>query len=680
MADPIYTSAAVLAIDAQGKPVAGAEFAAYAPEDTAFTTPLTVSDPVTGAPINPLKAGANGALPAFTVAGNHPRVILKSGSFSTEVVALQQLVADRVAAAGLDTVTVQAAITAGTTAADAASDAEQAKTDAVQAKTDAVAAAGTATTKAAEVAAVVATNDGIMTAVAQDPESAFSAELSATIGAAVAAGAAGSFRPTFPDDEWVFFGHSLVAGGFGEAFAALTGVTIYNGGIGGQVASQVAARWNTPSAKTTAPATIPATGAVTLALDVNPVRDGSQYDRAAFFGGVEGMIQQRGSTISFVRTYGGRAVIVPSGSAVEIVEGYAYRSRTAVLWIGRNSSWSTPTARQAIVDTLRDMVAALTPRFRRVLIMEEPPFTGDNLTNLESLNALIEAEFPNEFVRLMTWMRTTDAADAAGITFSTQDNTDRAAGLTPTSFRYDGGHLNATGYVAAAKKLRAEAAARGWMASSSYPTPPMTLSALYLPASWKSGTSKWEDASGNGNDLSVISGYSAPALVTESSVARLRFTGVEALRNTALTVPQPATIYMLARVTGLPTSGRHVGARLNNSTDLWLPSVSPTATGQEVRIRVETNDTVAQNTHDTSWHLFGLVLNSATSLAIFDAVESAKSYGSTGVARVSLGVTNGGEVAGFIGDIAALAIAPAALDSMGRAALVAYLKAQTGIA
>ena len=173
MADPIYTSAAVLAIDAQGKPVAGAEFAAYAPEDTAFTTPLTVSDPVTGAPINPLRSGANGALAAFTVAGNHPRVILKSGSFSTEVVALQQLVADRVAAAGLDTVTVQAAITAGTTAADAAS-------DAVQAKTDAVAAAGTATTKAAEVAAVVATNDGIMTAVAQDPESAFSAELSAT--------------------------------------------------------------------------------------------------------------------------------------------------------------------------------------------------------------------------------------------------------------------------------------------------------------------------------------------------------------------------------------------------------------------------------------------------------------------------------------------------------------------
>lgn len=149
MADPIYTSAAVLAIDAQGKPVAGAEFAAYAPEDTAFTTPLTVSDPVTGAPINPLKAGANGALPPFTVAGNHPRVILKSGSFSTEVVALQQLVADRVAAAGLDPVTVQAAITAGTTAADAAS-------DAVQAKTDAVAAAGTATTKAAEVAAVIA--------------------------------------------------------------------------------------------------------------------------------------------------------------------------------------------------------------------------------------------------------------------------------------------------------------------------------------------------------------------------------------------------------------------------------------------------------------------------------------------------------------------------------------------
>ncbi|MBN9176134.1 MAG: SGNH/GDSL hydrolase family protein [Microbacterium sp.] len=74
--------------------------------------------------------------------------------------------------AGLDPETVQAAIAAGTAA-------ETARAAAVLAKTDAEAAA-------AEVADVVATNDGIMKAVAENPESAFSIELSRTMGAEAA--------------------------------------------------------------------------------------------------------------------------------------------------------------------------------------------------------------------------------------------------------------------------------------------------------------------------------------------------------------------------------------------------------------------------------------------------------------------------------------------------------------
>lgn len=145
-----------------GELVGGAEFQVFDIADSSFSTPLAVFDPATGVTINPLRSSAVGVLPDFQVAGARREVLVRSGSFVTRLTSKYGVVFE----AGLDPATVQASIAAG-------SQAEAARVAAVAAKTAAEAAA-------ADVAGVVATNDGIMTAVLDNPESAFSTELSAT--------------------------------------------------------------------------------------------------------------------------------------------------------------------------------------------------------------------------------------------------------------------------------------------------------------------------------------------------------------------------------------------------------------------------------------------------------------------------------------------------------------------
>lgn len=69
-----------------GQLVTGAEFEVFAEDDTTFQTPLTVTDPVSGATIDPLTSTSVGVLPSFAVDGDPETVILKSGSFTSRVV------------------------------------------------------------------------------------------------------------------------------------------------------------------------------------------------------------------------------------------------------------------------------------------------------------------------------------------------------------------------------------------------------------------------------------------------------------------------------------------------------------------------------------------------------------------------------------------------------------------
>lgn len=145
--------------------VSGATFQVFAVDDSAFATPLAITDPASGANIATLVSSSIGVLPDFRVAGNPPQVVLKSGAFVTKLTSRLGVFTE----AGFDPEKVDEAIAAADAAAAAQAAAEEAKT---------------------AVEGVVATTDGLMTAVLNNPSSSFAVKQNATIAEAVTAGVA----------------------------------------------------------------------------------------------------------------------------------------------------------------------------------------------------------------------------------------------------------------------------------------------------------------------------------------------------------------------------------------------------------------------------------------------------------------------------------------------------------
>lgn len=272
--------------------------------------------------------------------------------------------------------------------------------------------------------------------------------------------------PPFPLDAWACWGDSLTAGGWPATLAALCGLPAYNGGWGGQGYSQIAARQGgAPSRLTVAGNTIPASGpvAVTAALN-NPLSDGG--GRQGLLAGVLGMLNMAGGVLTFTRSVAGVEVSCPPKSYFTPSDGLLYAGRHVTIWTGRNSFKEVAPA--LIVASIRSMIDYLTPRVKRVVVMSIPPWVGEefgtaNRAKLDACNAAIQAAFPEFWLDISAWLRTEQAATAAGITFVSDDLTDIANGLTPRSLRSDSGHLNAGGNVAIGQRVHQESQIRGWM-------------------------------------------------------------------------------------------------------------------------------------------------------------------------------------------------------------------------
>ncbi|MCD9199474.1 hypothetical protein [Aeromicrobium wangtongii] len=383
-----------------------------------------------------------------------------------------------------------------------------------------------------------------------------------------------------PVDQYVFFGHSFIYLGLGEAFGALTGKAVYNGGIGGQKSRQIAARFNAPSAKLTTAVTMPATAGtavtigtgssdpsndtITSGLTVKPTRDGASYDRAVVLAGRTGRIQQRGTTIQFVPDRAGRSFAVPIGTPVTFVEGEAYRDRIAVLMVNRNDDWVSEAGRAACVANTAAMIARLKPVFKKVWVLEEAPSADDTPTRLAALTALndaLEAQFPVNFLRLMSWMRTTAAADAAGITFDADNLTDIAAGLTPRAFRTDALHLNALGNSTAAIYLQAQGVREGWL-----PPPPAVTATIWTSDEFTGGDASTIDGRntdvGRGGSAKTWVVNAVSSLKTQMAIAGgVLVRGADPNATLAGIAAVPADAQILAKLAGVPASGSSLALR-----------------------------------------------------------------------------------------------------------------------
>lgn len=257
----------------------------------------------------------------------------------------------------------------------------------------------------------------------------------------------------------VLLGDSLTER-WGVSLGAVLERPVFNTGVGGQTSSQVAARQGgAPALVTIGGGVIPSSGAVTVSVSVNLFqRNGDgEMQQDGTLAGIPGTLRAlktaaNGSTwqeqyeYTFTRKTPGNAAPCPANSPFQT--GDENRNRIPIIGIGRNNFKST--APEVIVEQVKSMLD-WSEQGKKGIVLAVPPWTDDtpsDVVALANLNAELQNALSARFVDVPAFLRSEDTLQSVGITATTQDLSDIAAGLTPTSFRTDEGHYNNAAYQA----------------------------------------------------------------------------------------------------------------------------------------------------------------------------------------------------------------------------------------
>ncbi|MDQ1207294.1 hypothetical protein QE380_000217 [Acinetobacter baylyi] len=286
-----------------------------------------------------------------------------------------------------------------------------------------------------------------------------------------------------PNNHLAGWGDSLTgAGSSGDwlsKLAANIGLPFYNGGIGGQGSKSIAARQGAVPVLFNA-FTIPAATtavAVTLKNDFSPCSSGGAAQQLTVNNIVGNLIRDSSGNHTFTRLVAGSDVVVPQGTPGYSVLGETYSKSLQFIGTGRNSfSNMTPAE---IVATVSAMINNQRTQIKRFIVWSFPYFPSDSSTqkaNVDAVNNALKAAFPQYFVDIKNWLCTTspvtfgsttinDPFTVLGITPTSQDLTDAAAGLTPVSLRsaVDDGHFNQNCGTAIAYRMQRELEIKGWI-------------------------------------------------------------------------------------------------------------------------------------------------------------------------------------------------------------------------
>lgn len=249
-------------------------------------------------------------------------------------------------------------------------------------------------------------------------------------------------------------------GGFPTVLATLTGRTVRNAGVGGENSVTIAARTGaTPFLLLPANGQVPASGDVTVTLlPINgtvpaPLLQGNGTPGSGFTGslaGVPGTLSQSSGVYTFSRTNAGTAVPVTRPVAFRTDFSAARRGDIPILWLGQNG----PSDARSIADD-RAVIEHLAALHKRWLVISRP-------TGTDAIDQTYHDEFGRRFISVRRYLVDYGLADA-GITATTQDTADIAAGNVPTSLRIDGVHGNAAYYNIVAQQVNARLRELGWV-------------------------------------------------------------------------------------------------------------------------------------------------------------------------------------------------------------------------
>lgn len=276
--------------------------------------------------------------------------------------------------------------------------------------------------------------------------------------------------------------------------AKLSGLNVYNMGIGGETQVTIAARQGALDIKLTEDVTIPATCTPVeidflgyfksgeLAGPVVPRNEAIGGWNPVVINGVEGTIDVQVTTsgsprdmvsATFKRTTAGQAVEAKKGDLI-LTDGRNYTAMADinVILATINGGWTDENNQNydsdALIKILDEMIAKTKDPSKYVII---GPVTCQMRENKKAqLNAAVEAlrtKYGNKFLDLRGYLASEQALIDAGITPTATDLADLANGHIPSSFGSgDTVHLNSAGYERAGHKLYEKFIELGYCAAS----------------------------------------------------------------------------------------------------------------------------------------------------------------------------------------------------------------------
>lgn len=266
------------------------------------------------------------------------------------------------------------------------------------------------------------------------------------------------------DTDIIFWGDSLTAGagGSGTTYPSVCASELncshFNCGVGGETTNTIAARQGGNSIIIPAG---PVNGTYSLddltdifGFHVNPLRQGNGLGSGSAIV-VNGKtcnlaITQTSSTSTdatyTISGYTGSNLAVPT---VARFNGCTFTGKVTVIWVGTNGSTvdgvsDSVDARITIIDS---MIAHLHNKRYVILGLSTGSESSRAAEDLKLLQKYGANFFPTRKLLVQNGLA------LVGITPTSQDNTDIASGVVPTSLRSDGTHLNASGYTALGKML-----------------------------------------------------------------------------------------------------------------------------------------------------------------------------------------------------------------------------------
>lgn len=280
------------------------------------------------------------------------------------------------------------------------------------------------------------------------------------------------------------WGDSLTAGGFPSQLATLTGRTVYNGGVGGETSTGIAARQGgLPYLMLPAGGTIPASGGVTVTLTSSgggtswPLLQGSGIPDGVMRGtlaGVTGVltlsqpttpgpVHQADDVYTFTRDTAGDAVPLTRPAPFYTDFAVARRDDLQVFWYGRNNASAGARIQSDIAASVQFM-GSIDKRF---LVLSVTNGAGEGnpsstYTAVTTVNAALFATYGRRFIDARRYLIDYGLADL-GITPTGQDNADVAADTIPASLRADSIHLTAAAQGIVAALINARLREMGWI-------------------------------------------------------------------------------------------------------------------------------------------------------------------------------------------------------------------------